>query len=548
MSTNDRGPDSLASRIAEMEKTMDQTVTGLVTEALGTLRKEIRALDDRLTRRIDSDHKEEAANLFNLKREMTLQISGDLTAAEERITRRLDSERREQKEAVAELRREMSTQQAVQDTASFATQRVVPKENEDIGKLRASMEQISAVADNAQQDVARLAQELAEQKLRCERMEMSIRTSVPKNDDISALRHTLDRTHLLADQAQKDFKRLEKDVAEQKLRSDSMENSVQSLAAPAGGRFGVDNAELAKVLARISAEPVAQMEQKIQQQMSNMENHLVKQIEAATEEFSGKIAALDQGAYQPEQATPAACSAHLQQPMPEPAYADEAYPEYAAPEYAAPEYAAPEYAAPSPATYQQQRACYCGSIGLPVTREADIYSDHGQVSDLGLHPTSYGSVQAPLSGDYFGSLDGDGGGGYDTGGGYEEGYEQFAGDQIAPAPFAATVSYGPPTVVGFGPPVLHSVTTRMGRPMSPVREAVRESSPIRGASPVRGASPIRGMSPIRSTMQYQPRHRELSPIRARSTGDPTAYHFNPDRLASNGSGSQERDGYSHAVA
>ena len=26
---------------------------------------------------------------------------------------------------------------------------------------------------------------------------------------------------------------------------------------------------------------------------------------------------------------------------------------------------------------------YCGSIGLPVTREADIYSDHGQVSDLG---------------------------------------------------------------------------------------------------------------------------------------------------------------------
>ena len=27
----------------------------------------------------------------------------------------------------------------------------VPKENEDIGKLRASMEQISAVADNAQQ-------------------------------------------------------------------------------------------------------------------------------------------------------------------------------------------------------------------------------------------------------------------------------------------------------------------------------------------------------------------------------------------------------------
>ena len=58
--------------------------------------------------------------------------------------------------------------------------------------------------------------------------------------------------------------------------------------------------------------------------------------------------------------------------------------------------------------------------------------------------------------------------------------------------------YGPPTVVGFGPPVLHSVTTRrelhttggsaakqtpqrlldcrIGRPMSPVREA----SPIRG--------------------------------------------------------------------
>ena len=27
---------------------------------------------------------------------------------------------------------------------------------------------------------------------------------------------------------------------------------------------------------------------------------------------------------------------------------------------------------------------YCGSIGLPVTREADIYSDHGPVSDLGI--------------------------------------------------------------------------------------------------------------------------------------------------------------------
>ena len=44
-----------------------------------------------------------------------------------------------------------------------------------------------------------------------------------------------------------------------------------------------------------------------------------------------------------------------------------------------------------------------------------------------MHPASYGSIQAPLAADYFGSLDGDGGGVYDAGGGYEDGYEQFAG-------------------------------------------------------------------------------------------------------------------------
>ena len=75
-----------------------------------------------------------------------------------------------------------------------------------------------------------------------------------------------------------------------------------------------------------------------------------------------------------------------------------------------------------------------------------------------MHPASYGSIQAPLAADYFGSLDGDGGGVYDAGGGYEDGYEQFAGKhgayesengaecaafaggEIAPAPSYTTVS------------------------------------------------------------------------------------------------------------
>ncbi|CAE7793173.1 unnamed protein product [Symbiodinium sp. CCMP2592] len=539
MSGNDRGNASLSSKIEGIE----QLIETMLAQALTTLRKEIRALDDRLTRRIDSDQKEEVANLYNMKRDLTVQMNGDIAAAEDRITRRLDSERREQKEAIAELRREINAQQAVQDTASFATQRVVPKESDDVGKLRSAMEEMRAVADNAQHDVIRLAQDLAEQKTRCDRMEMSMQKSVPKYDDISALRQALDKTHHLADQAQKDFKRLEKDLADQKLRSDNMETSVQSLAAPTGGSLGVDNSDLVKVLATISAEPVAQMEQKIQQQMSVMEKELIKQIEAATEDLSGKFAALDPGSYQPEQPAPVECSVTANshglavQPLPYPGYVPPE-PAYVPPEpapvtpyadiapYADEIY--PDYATSTPAqNYQQSRACYCGSIGLPVTREADIYSDHGPVSDLGMHPASYGSIQAPLAADYFGSLDGDGGGVYDAGGGYEDGYEQFAGGEIAPAPSYTTVSYGPPTVVGFGPPVLHSVTTRIGRPMSPVREAIREASPIRGASPVRGASPIRGVSPIRSTMQYQPRHRELSPLRARSTGDPTAYHFNP---------------------
>ncbi|CAE7602097.1 unnamed protein product [Symbiodinium sp. CCMP2456] len=538
MSSNDRGNDPpLHMKIAGIEHTIEK----MVGEALITMRKEMSAVEARLTRRIDSDQKEEVANFYNIKRDLTVQMNGDLTAAEDRITRRLDSERREQKEAIAELRREINAQQAVQDTASFATQRVVPKESDDVCKLRSAMEEMRAVADNAQHDVIRLAQDLAEQKTRCDRMEASMQRSVPKNDDISALRQALDKTHHLADQAQKDFKRLEKDLADQKLRSDNMESSVQSLAAPTGGSLG-DNSDLVKVLATISAEPVAQMEQKIQQQMSVMEKELIKQIEAATEDLSGKFAALDPGPYQPEQQAPVECSV---QPIPYPGYVPPE-PAYVPPEPAHVTYADvtpyadeiyPDYPTSTPAqNYQQSRACYCGSIGLPVTREADIYSDHGPVSDLGMHPASYGSIQAPLAADYFGSLDGDGGGVYDAGGGYEDGYEQFAGGEIAPAPSFTTVSYGPPTVVGFGPPVLHSVTTRIGRPMSPVREAIREASPIRGASPVRGASPIRGVSPIRSTMQYQPRHRELSPLRARSTGaaicilgtaasPATSYHF-----------------------
>ncbi|CAE7254969.1 unnamed protein product [Symbiodinium pilosum] len=707
MSANDRGYESLSSRISGIEDMFEKMVGQVTT----TLRKEIRALDDRLTRRVDSDQKEEAANLYNMKRDLTVQMSGDIAAAEDRITRRLDNERREQKEAIADLRRELSTQQAVQDTASFATQRVVPKESEDVGKVRAAVEELRAVADNAQKDVARLAQDLCDQKSLYESMEMSIRKSVPKNEEMSALRQTLDKTLQVADQTQKDFKRLEKDVADQKLRSDNMETSVQSMAAPTRGYFGLDNPELASLLVTITAEPVAEMRSLLEQQMSDMESELVKRIDATKEELSGKIVTLElvdsrlkrmegsrldfrltalesaaqraanfsqtgeSALFQPFRppvangavggcrdldvsqnvapaasrprtdisdfesrcdsmfanvggnmsaapATPQAHRASLefalrvpreqrvtkpgdrflegtetlipddlknrlenlveqvketlnssQLPQAIPAEPDEYLPSgqpngmvenympYETDDYATRPAAIcnggsyqpvpvasfqhfqqpvsdsgiyPQYAAANTApSYQQPLARYChGSVALPLSREADVYSDHGPASELGVHPTSFGSVQAPLaplSAEIFGSLDGDGGASYDGGGGYEAGYEHFAGGEMSAPPFTA-VSYGPPTVVGYGPPVLHSVTTRMGRPMSPVRE----SSPIRGASPVRAASPVRGMSPVRSTMQYHPRHRELSPLRARSTGDPAGYQFNPERLMSSG--------------
>lgn len=169
---------------------------------------------------------------------------------------------------------------------------------------------------------------------------------------------------------------------------------------------------------------------------------------------------------------------------------------------------------------------YHGSVALPI--QGDAHSDSGYqggaFSDQGGH-RSWGSMQVPVDQpemmySYTGSLDGEGGG-YD-GGGFEVNFAStpiphtsIQPCMLAPAdmrsqPTLASVSYGPPMLVGHGPPVVRSVNVTRGRGMSPVREA----SPLREAravSPVRGMSPVRASSPVR--MAY-PRHRSPSPVRA----------------------------------
>jgi len=103
-----RSYDSLSSQIRNLEATVDQQLS----QATASLRKDMASREDRLTRRMDSDRKEQASTLFKLKRDLTVQQTSDLAAQEDRITRRLDSERREQKEALTELRRELNSQQA----------------------------------------------------------------------------------------------------------------------------------------------------------------------------------------------------------------------------------------------------------------------------------------------------------------------------------------------------------------------------------------------------------------------------------------------------
>jgi len=219
------------------------------------------------------------------------------------------------------------------------------------------------------------------------------------------------------------------------------------------------------------------------------------------------------------------------------------YDQYEQPAYEQPVYEQP--AAQPPAYYQpdyqtmamgQNLAMgqYHGSVALPLGREHDNFSDVAAArasSDYGgNYQNQYsGSCQLPLAqagGDYAytGSLDGDGGG-YD-GGGFENGYAagfHDAQNAMNPTPVyapAAHVSLGPPTLIGVGQPVVHSVslTTRVPSP-----HRMRTMSPVREASPVRmrEASPVRGGSLVVTAATPHGRHRSPSPVRGTSRGSLT---------------------------
>ncbi|CAJ1344247.1 unnamed protein product [Effrenium voratum] len=296
----DRSYDSLAVKLRGLEDTVEQ----LVSQVTSSLRKELRAAEDRLTRRIESDQKEEAASLYKVKRDLTAQVSGDVAAAEDRIMRRLDGERRDQKEALAELRREMATQaqSQMQDTANFATQRVVPKESEELSALRSALEDVRTVADSAQKDVMRLAQDMADQRIHCENMETSIRKHLPKQtDELLSLKVAVDKTRLLADEAQKDVQRLSQDFAVQKLRSEQMESSLHTLAAePRGGGGGglASNKEDQKFVAAMvgdkDEELRADLTNMLQKMNSDWKKDFQTEFKATQEELSAKTKDLDQ--------------------------------------------------------------------------------------------------------------------------------------------------------------------------------------------------------------------------------------------------------------
>eukprot|EP00913_Durusdinium_trenchii_P026051 g24439.t2 len=203
---------------------LENTVEDLVQQASSNLRKELRSVEERLKRQIESSQKDQdgsggsadAAETFNVKRGLSEQFTGEVRAAEDRLTRRMDSERRDHKEAVAELRREVTAQllaQQQQDTASFATQRVVPKESEELSKLRGVMEDLRSLQEHAQkdgdrrqhgEDATRLAQELKDQKQLCERMDLSMRQHMSKyQTEMLTVRTSVEKVDLAAKQAQK---------------------------------------------------------------------------------------------------------------------------------------------------------------------------------------------------------------------------------------------------------------------------------------------------------------------------------------------------------
>jgi len=183
---------------------MEDTITQMMGQVTSTMRKEIHAAEDRLRRQIESDRNDQAAEMRKLKAAMTLQISNDVQAAEDRVDRRFDSERLKQKEMIAELRRETSSQIAAQqDTASFTTQRVVPKETEEMAALRSAMEDIRSLAETSQKDVNRLAQDLTEQRRFCDSMQISMQQLPKHHEDMLTLKLAVEKADNLAQHAKK---------------------------------------------------------------------------------------------------------------------------------------------------------------------------------------------------------------------------------------------------------------------------------------------------------------------------------------------------------
>lgn len=737
--------EQLSAQMLGIENLMTQMVGQVTT----TLRKEIRAVEDRLSRQIQSDRKEEAAELHKVKANLTKQISEDVAAAEERIYRRMQSERMKHKEMIAELRRETSSQIAAQqDTASFTTQRVVPKETEEMAALRAAMEDIRTVAENSKKDVKRLAQDLADQKHVCDGIQISIQNLPKHNEEMLALKLAVEKAENMAQQAKKLAEKdvtlgmesqrilastvgdmdadIRADMRRQmaKVQSDMMlemnkrledTQQIRELEVSQRGITNIDSLEsLEKKLKKledanlelrlaklegvaqraanysdagdatlfttsrrplgenkltVSEEKISDMpltreerreerERKSRERRLSMDPRTDSQLESLLSLMSqGKNAYKDykgQGEiHEPQPLVSDDLKSRLEslveqvketlsgvnvtsllepkydesygaQPIAEPEEAEyydgnyqgdyvqndgfdeldgpvEGYEEMAQmdganygghghipngqmmpmpngqmhgqmpgqmlhyqpqgiqsegqmhftqydQQYAEPQYMPQQVVAQAPvapiaqplqhfvqhqmAPVAQSHARYCGSIALPISREPDRYSEQEHrmdaMSELGMAAQMGQSMYAqPSNADYgmMGSLDGET---YacDNGGGYEAVFENQTGYIDVPQVPFTSVSYGPPTVVGVGAPVVHSVTTRVGRPVSPVRE----HSPVRG----RGASPVRGASPIRGApVTGNPRHRELSPFRARSVGDPPSFSFQPGGLVSN---------------
>lgn len=162
----------VVAQIRNLEATVDQ----LLQQATGSMRKDIANREERLTRRMDGDRKEQQGSLQELRREVFSQQSSDLGALEDRLMRRLDTEKREQKATVAELRRDIGIQQehraqianlrrdvaATQDhLAVLAQSRVVGSESDS--RTEAQLTQATAVAEAAIADLRREVSAMSEQ-------------------------------------------------------------------------------------------------------------------------------------------------------------------------------------------------------------------------------------------------------------------------------------------------------------------------------------------------------------------------------------------------